>query len=147
MKVMVSGPPGAGKTTVSTELAVGSGTQLFHTDDLIDVCPWGEDSRFVADEWMSKDDFIIEGCAVARSLRKFMVLHPGVKPCDRLIVLAAPKVPLTGGRAAMAKGIQTVMRGIAAELLKLGVDIVHVDVRVHDHVDLLNASEITNRGD
>ena len=65
-------------------------------------------------------DLIVEGVAVARALRKALGQTAG-RPCDRLLVLERPRLELSPGQRAMAKGVDTVLAEILPELRARGV--------------------------
>jgi leucyl-tRNA synthetase len=70
---------------------------------------------------------VIEGVALVRALRKWLERNAAGKPCDRVIVLRTPKVELTPGQAAMAKGHEKIWREVEPQLRKRGVEIVEGD--------------------
>lgn len=118
--VCIAGGPRSGKTTLATELALRSGTALLSTDDLIGL-GWSEASQAVAARLLTADaDLIVEGVAVARALRKALGQTAG-RPCDRLLVLERPRLELSPGQRAMAKGVDTVLAEILPELRARGV--------------------------
>jgi len=120
VRVVIAGGPRVGKTTLADKL----GGRVMHTDDLIGEADWSECSRIVADEWMTEPGpWVIEGTATVRALRKFMALHPGAKPCDRVIWLSKPWIALTPGQARMGKGCAKIWLEIRDRLAALGVEI------------------------
>lgn len=131
MIVAIAGGPGAGKTTLGTALALRSGTALLSTDALIGL-GWSEASQAVAAQLLTASaDLIVEGVAVPRALRKALDQGAG-RPCDRLVLLAGRRPeagPASTRQAAMAAGIDTVLRAILPELAARGVEIVDADGR------------------
>ncbi|TXH11826.1 MAG: hypothetical protein E6R03_13975 [Hyphomicrobiaceae bacterium] len=123
MRILITGGPRTGKTVLAVKLSIQSGLQVFHTDDLIDV-GWSEASANAA-EWMEQPGpWVIEGVSIPRALRKWLAAHPEGKPADKIIYLSVPRVELSSGQAAMAKGVATVWREVVPELVRRGVEIV-----------------------
>lgn len=119
MKIAIAGLPKAGKTTLAKEINF---KHTYHTDDLIETHKWSEVSQEVS-EWFNKKEFVIEGVAVARALRKWLKKNNNGVPCDILILLEKPYVELSKGQQTMAKGCITVMNEIKQELIDRGVRI------------------------
>jgi hypothetical protein len=135
MRLCITGGPKTGKTTMASRLhesAEGTDTIVVNCDKFIETHSWSGASEHVA--WLMigsadlavlplPDPWIIEGVQVARALRKAMALKPGVKPCDKLIVLTKRHGtdPVLKGHDAMRKGIETVLAEILPDLNRLGV--------------------------
>ena len=131
MRICITGGPRTGKTTLADEMTprlpiaehIAAGGCAIHCDDFISM-GWSESSAHVATLIDRPGPWLAEGVQVPRALRKFIEAHPGVKPCDRLVILRnAPHEPWTPGQARMAKGIDTVLAEILPELRRLGVEI------------------------
>lgn len=123
MRIAIAGIPKAGKTTLSKEMeSKPNCAKVFHTDDIIDKFDWSGASEEVS-KWFNKDEFLIEGVAVPRALRKWLNKNKG-KPCDKLIWLHEPYEKLSPGQKAMAGGCFKVMREIRFDLINRGVKIV-----------------------
>jgi hypothetical protein len=126
VKLCITGGPRTGKTWRADALLASELGRVLHTDHLIDATEddnWSRSSTAAA-QWLDlPDPYVIEGVAVARALRKWLAAHPDGRPCDMLIVLTVPVVPVTPRQAAMAKGVATVLREISGELLARGVHI------------------------
>ena len=136
-RVVITGGPRTGKTTLATHLSVGGGTASFedvdrdtavdgarvrHTDDLIGKLEWSEASAEVSRWFDEPGPWIIEGVAVSRALRKWREAHPGEPPpVDRVIYLETPHVALTPRQDGMAKGVRRVHDEIAGWLEQHGV--------------------------
>jgi len=115
MRIAIAGAPGSGKTTLADSMG-----EARHTDDLIPL-DWSEQSE-AASWWFDEEgDLIVEGVAVPRALRKWLLRNEEGKPVDEVIYLADPLVPLTLGQARMAKGCWTVWQEIEPELERRGV--------------------------
>lgn len=124
MKIIIAGGPKTGKTTLANELAEKCGHPAKHTDDLISL-GWSEASQLCADDWLNTEgDWIIEGVATTRALRKWLQANAEGKPCDQVHYLSEPHVELTKGQQAMAKGCFTVWMEVFNELRERGVEIV-----------------------
>ena len=120
MILAIAGGPRTGKTTAAIELALRSGTALLSTDGLAHL-GWSEASQATAARMLTASaDLIVEGVAVARALRKALGQTAG-RPCDRLLVLERPRLELSPGQRAMAKGVDTVLAEILPELRARGV--------------------------
>jgi hypothetical protein len=84
--------------------------------------PWSDQSKQVV-TWLDKhsdNPFVIEGCMVARGLRKWLTTHAG-KPVDEIYLLKTVHKALTKRQRAMKRGVETVFRGIASDLKARGV--------------------------
>jgi adenylate kinase family enzyme len=122
MRIAIIGAPRAGKTTLALKLAAELGVPVRHSDDLIGEFDWSAASEHIATVWLPKPGpWIIEGVAVVRALRKWLESHPTGSPCDKIIVLESPRVPLTSRQAGMAKSCATILDGIRGPLLERGV--------------------------
>lgn len=129
MRIAIIGAPRAGKTTLALELGgimavdQGRSVDVLHTDDWIGL-GWSRVSDKVARELVTyndEEDLIVEGVAVVRALRKALELRADEAPVDRCIVLERPRVALTAGQRAMARGCATILRAIEPELVRRGV--------------------------
>lgn len=145
MRIAVMGPCRTGKTTLSTEIAEHLGTSdVKHTgkreataerrkydpkrtDDLI-ARGWSEASEEASYWFDAPGPWVIEGTMAVRAVRKWLERNSG-KPVDLVVWRTCPKVQRTSGQEAMAKGTQTIWRGVLPELLKRGVEVVTLAVR------------------
>ena len=115
MRLLIAGVPRSGKTTLAGE---GAG----HTDDYIDL-GWGEASLSVSYLFDAVGPWTIEGVAIPRALRKWLVQNPTGKPADKVIFLNEPFGELSKGQLSMAKGCRTVWLQVVDELRERGVEI------------------------
>jgi hypothetical protein len=123
MRVLITGGPKTGKTTLAMLQGEVSGLQPMHTDDLISL-GWSEASAAVI-PWISRPGpWIIEGVAVPRALHKWIAANPTGKPADKVIFLGKPWQELSPGQLAMAKGLVTVWKEVVGELVARGVELV-----------------------
>lgn len=123
-RLVIGGGPSTGKTTLANKLGGVPGVVLRSTDDLIATHAWSEASEEAARWFDEPGCWVIEGCAVPRSLRKWLAAHPGnERPCDRIVWLRRPLVARTRGQDSLAKGCETVWSGILPELRRRGVAI------------------------
>jgi adenylate kinase family enzyme len=119
VRIAIIGAPRAGKTTFAKELSRTTGWPVLHTDDLMPL-GWSAASAEVARVLHSTSHIIVEGVAVVRALRKYLVACP-CRPAERCIVLEQPRARLTKGQLAMARGCSTVLEQIEPELLRRGI--------------------------
>ena len=124
MKILITGGPKTGKTTLARELATKYKiSKIYHTDDLILKYDWGFESDIV-NSWLKEDNIIIEGTTVPRGIRKWLFNNDSGKPADIVYYLKEPKVKISKGQATMTKGIDTVWSEVLPELRKRGVTVV-----------------------
>lgn len=123
-RILITGWPRAGKTTMSHELDEIHRLLARHTDDLIGKLDWSAASAEVA-KWLEEPGpWIIEGVSVARALRKYHEAHPGEPPpCDRLIYLRTPHVELNTRQAGMGKGVDSVMAELEPWFMEHGLEV------------------------
>lgn len=119
-RICITGGPRTGKTT-RADASGGIAGAVRHTDDLVGLFGWSECSAIVATWFDVPGPWIIEGVAVPRALRKWLVAHREGRPCDVVLLLETPRCPLTDGQATMTKGLMTVWSEIEAELGERGV--------------------------
>jgi len=119
--ICVTGGPRTGKTTFAERVEQRTGIPARHSDTLIQDLAWSDASAEVAKWFDEPGPWLIEGVAVVRALRKWLLAHPEGKPCDRVLFLVDPVVEQTPGQKAMAKGCATIWGGIVAELRARGV--------------------------
>lgn len=123
MRILITGGPKTGKTTLAKQLGAELSARVLHTDDLIPL-GWSEASAEVA-SWMGRGDpVVIEGVAVPRALRKWFAMFPTCKPADKVIFLGKPWQELSPGQLAMTKGLVTVWKEVVGELVARGVELV-----------------------
>lgn len=120
-RLAIGGGPHSGKTTLGGNLAR-------HTDDLIGQMEWSAASEEVAKWFSESGTWTIEGVAVARALRKWLVSNPKGKPCDRIIYLHGSFDELKLGQEAMSKGCRKVWDEIRDDLIARGVTITEMSL-------------------
>lgn len=121
MRIAIIGSPRAGKTTLAVQLGSELGLRVVSSDAFISL-GWSRASDEVA-ELMSAAPGIYEGVAVVRALRKLLARSP-MRPVDRVIVLAVPRVQLRLGQETMRKACETMLAEIQPELVARGVELV-----------------------
>lgn len=126
VRIAILGAPRAGKTTLALEIGglltveYGRTFTVWHADDFLPL-GWSAASNEVRRILTSADDdFVLEGVAVVRGLRKALLALPEA-PVDRCIVLERPRLALTRGQAAMARGCATILAEIEPELRRRGL--------------------------
>lgn len=125
-RLVICGVPRAGKTTLANSYVRPVAR---HMDDLISIrVGWSEVSLTGSSWFEAPGPWIIEGVAAVRALRKWFRSHPekwcGLRaPCDRVIWLDTPRVPLTPGQETMAKGCRTIWREVRPMLLARNVHV------------------------
>lgn len=123
-RLLITGAPKAGKTTLAAEIAKTKGLKHLCTDPqrfcpagvegVEDELGWSEGSMLVAEKWLGgplgmPGHMAIEGVAVPRALRKWRILNYGhPPPADRLLVLS-PRGPLSLGQQQMADRVYAVL--------------------------------------
>jgi hypothetical protein len=128
-RIVITGSPRAGKTSLSETLGRELGLAPRHTDETMALFPdllpserWSAQSAEVATWFGAPGRWIIEGVVVPRALRKWLKVHPAPeKPCDAALFLERPAQELSKGQETMRKGIATVWGEIRAELEARGV--------------------------
>lgn len=98
MRTLIIGVPRAGKTTMARKISEDNLITMLNTDSLINNHEWSALSDKVC-EWLQFDgNWVIEGCAGVRGLRKF--LKAGHKVDFEIRVLDKPYVEQTGKQKA-----------------------------------------------
>ena len=119
-RIVVIGGPSTGKTTYCAGFMGASFVRCTDpkslggdVDDHLELPVkerWSAASADVTGWFNLLGPWVIEGCGVARALRKWKLTHPGLPyPCDEVHLLLLPKVELTSAQASMGKGILTVL--------------------------------------
>lgn len=123
-RILITGWPRTGKTTLSAELGELHRVLARHTDDLIGRLDWSAASAEVA-KWLEEPGpWIIEGVSVARVLRKYRDAHPDEPPpCERLIYLRTPHVELNARQAGMGKGVDSVISELEPWFAEHGLEV------------------------
>jgi len=117
-RIVIVGGPRTGKTTLAATL----GLPARHTDDVMRL-GWSAASAEVATWFGAPGPWVVEGVATARALRKWLAAHAAGRPCDRVILLWRPAVDVTPRQSVMARGVRTVWREIAPEVVVRGVEV------------------------
>jgi hypothetical protein len=116
-RIVIAGGSKTGKSTMADTY----NCQVKHTDDLMHL-DWSTASEGAAKWFDELGEWIVEGVAVPRALRKWMKANSG-KPCSKAIWLEQAYVERSAGQETMAKGCKTVWLEILEELRARGVEI------------------------
>jgi len=127
VRLLIAGVPRSGKTTLAALRAdeasrAGAPLEVRHTDDLIGRFDWSGASAEVATWFGRSGDWIVEGVAVGRALRKWFAARQDA-PCDVVVWMPRPRFALSSGQLTMAKGCLTVWAEVEPELRRRGVAI------------------------
>ena len=120
-RILLAGGPNVGKSTRAALLGAELGCDVRHSDALITTHAWSEASAEVATWFDAEGPWVIEGVAIPRALRKWLLAHPVGTPADLLLWGTVTHVPTTSGQTAMAKGCATVWNQVRAELEARGM--------------------------
>jgi SPP1 gp7 family putative phage head morphogenesis protein len=123
-RIAIVGPPRAGKSTLSEQLATMLRAPVVHADHYA-YLGWSQASDALADRMLA-GPAIFEGVAVSRALRKVLARTPrsARPPVDAVIVLGTPLEPLEHGQRVMALGHDRVLSEVLPELVRRGVHII-----------------------
>lgn len=124
MRILILGWPGVGKSTLAKQLAKDKVVRHLCTDPqrlcdsgvegVSDALDWSAASQWVCDNWIGKENTVIEGVGVVRALRKWREKNPGKPiPADQIIHLKEPHKPLDSRQVGMGKGHDKVFSEIA----------------------------------
>lgn len=119
-RIVIVGGPHTGKTTLGRTLAVRHRMILRHTDDLVGLLEWSEESAEVATWFDLAGPWIVEGVCTARALRKWLRNHPAGLPCDFVLWQSVPKTALTEGQQTMTKATSTIWAEAMPEFIRRG---------------------------
>jgi len=122
-RVIIAGGPRSGKTILGARASERYGLPLRSTDSLIESTTWGDDSARVAEWFDELGDWIIEGPATARALRKWIRRNEGKTLNATVVWMPTAKAARTKGQASMARGVETVWRQVRPQLEQMGVTI------------------------
>ncbi len=114
MNTVIVGGPKTGKTTLANSLG---GKVIRRTDHLIGRLEWSELSEYVSHWFDEPGEWVIEGVAAVRAIRKWLARESGPFPAE-IILLTVPRVPRTSRQEAMAKGVETIWNQVKDELVE-----------------------------
>lgn len=133
VRVAILGGPRTGKTTFATKLAKKHGLllhstgkrsedPLVHTDSFIKR-GWDELPDHVIEQLQQQTDFVLEGCAAARVIRRWYKQDLTAPRLDRVYIITGAKVRRSAAQEAMARGIHTILTGLRPILDRAGVPV------------------------
>jgi len=103
MRILITGHPRSGKSTLAGLLHKTTDIPVRATDVLIPTHEWSQQSEVVSEWFTTPGPWIIEGVTVARALRKYHHHYPRrTVPCDLLITLRRPTAGLLPGQISMS---------------------------------------------
>lgn len=114
-RILIIGGPRCGKTTYARDLSMRTGVDTEHYDWLIDRYDWSEISDMIAEGLSDKGDWIREGVAAVRGLRKWLKRNDGIPPF-KIVVLNTPRIPMTPEQRRMHTGTTTIIDEVMAEV-------------------------------
>lgn len=107
MRLIIAGGPKRGKTTLAHQIGDSCDIPIYSTDSLIASHDWSAASYEVM-KWFSRpDEWIIEGVAVPRAIRKWF-RDKSAAPCDVAIWIPEPVAHCTNQQAEMARRCKAV---------------------------------------
>jgi len=126
-RVVLVGGPRTGKSIIAARASERCGRPVRWADALIGELEWSEASALVS-QWLDEPgEWIVEGIATVRALRKWLERNPG-KPLDATIVhLGAALHQVSKGQLASSAGVATVWHAILPELQARRTTILHRD--------------------
>lgn len=123
-RIIITGGPCTGKTTVADELGKKFGVSTKHTDEIAYRVGWSNASLEVAAWIHDPGDWIIEGCTAIRAIRRWLLHTPMTeKPADIIYYGAHPFTKLTSDQLRLFHGCNTIWQQIRGELTARGVQI------------------------
>ena len=122
-RIAIVGVPGAGKTSLATQLGKQHQIPVRHTDALRSLS-WKGQGAASAALLNEGSEWILEGVQVARGLRRWLRANDAGKPVDTLIVMRNSRGEETGGRSTLGKGVLTVLDEVVPALRERGVKII-----------------------
>lgn len=114
-KILIIGGPRCGKTTHAIDLGRRTGIETEHYDWMIDRYGWSEVSDVIAEGLNDQGDWIREGVAGVRGLRKWLRRNPGIPPF-KIVVMNTPFIPMTPEQRRMHAGTTTMINQVMAEV-------------------------------
>lgn len=130
-RIIITGGPLTGKTTEAQRLSAEHGiTNVRSTDEVKDL-GWSEASAAASLWFDAPGDWIIEGVAVPRALRKWLAANPQkqFETGTEILVLNKPHKPLSKGQQTMTTGLHTVLSEIAPQLKRRGARFIYGTVQ------------------
>jgi hypothetical protein len=136
MRIAVIGGPRTGKTTYATTLARELGVYLastgkrtpdplVSTDNFMNLASWDDLPDLVIERLETEEAFVLEGTQAARVLRRWYRRDPDGPRLDRVVYFDRAWVPRNKGQEAMAKGVETIFKGLKPLLQDFEVPIVY----------------------
>jgi phage-related protein (TIGR01555 family) len=126
-RCVIAGGPRTGKSTLAVRAGERYGRQVRYADSLVGSHEWSDASAEVATWLDDPGDWIVEGVATPRALRKWLAANPGKKLDATVVWLRKPIQVQSKGQQSMTRGVEAVWRAVKQELDKRGVTIIERD--------------------
>ena len=124
-RVVVAGGPKAGKTFTAAALGLRLGVPVRGTDELVHRgLDWSAVSEEAAEWIATPGEWVVEGVATVRALRKWVQAGAPLREGVAVVWLPSAVVGRTERQEAMARGAETVWREVFPELVALGVTVI-----------------------
>jgi hypothetical protein len=127
-RAVLVGGPRSGKTSVAVRASERYAREAMHPDNLIDRLEWSALSSEVA-TWLDKPgEWVMEGVATVRAVRKWLAANPGDTPPPFTLVWMGEALQRRSvGQSSMSKGIATIWNEILPELTRRRATIIDAD--------------------
>lgn len=126
-RCVIAGGPRTGKSTLAVRAGERYGRKVRYADSLVGTHEWSDASAEVATWLDDPGDWIVEGVATPRALRKWLAANPGKKLDATVVWLRSPIQVQSKGQQTMTSGVAKVWRAVKPELEKRGVTIIERD--------------------
>lgn len=134
-RIWIAGFTGAGKTFFSNLLGRKLDIPVIHCDDFVTKDNWKEMPHIIIEQIKDKSDFILDGCACSRVLRKLNELGLDIKPTE-YYYLTNCFTELNTKQISYNKGINTIQLECNKILENWGVEIIYELPEIFEQKDL-----------
>lgn len=125
MKILITGAPGTGKTTISQVLSKVNGALLYHTDVYKDM-EWERQKEITATLILGAGyDVVVEGCTVTRGLDYIFKTFPNSpRFCDKVVICTKQYRDLEPRAVALGKRLSDTMVKLSPWLNEKGIEVI-----------------------